>query len=217
MPSTEPSTERRVVPRFGRVSRAVHRSVAMLMVVCIVTAAALYNSSLSLGIGHRRVFELIHVYAGFALPVPLLLGLASRSYRDDLGRLNRVVPSDWRWLRSRTRRDGRIRVGKFNAGQKINAWLSGGAVAVLFGTGLIMYFPSLVSVSWRAGATFVHDWFALGIGLLVIGHVSFALKDPEARRGMRTGTVSAEWARSEHAAWAREMGADVTAEPRDAA
>jgi formate dehydrogenase subunit gamma len=183
----------------------VHWTLAALMLISILTAAVLYNGSLSLLVGHRHVVEVVHVYAGFALPAPLLIGLLSRAYRADLTRLNRFSPSDWRWLRSRTRRDGTIRVGKFNAGQKLNAALTAGAVAVLLGTGVLMDFTGLVRLSWRTGATFVHDWFALGLGLLVLGHIYFALNDREARRGMRTGRVSTHWAHVEHAAWAEEV------------
>ena len=107
-----------------------------------------------------------------------------------------------RWFR-RTRRTT-IRLGKFNPGQKLNAALTAGSVIVLLGTGILMYYPSLVRLSWRTGATLVHDWFALGLGLLVIGHISFAIRDPEARRGMRTGRVSTSWAKAEHAEWVDE-------------
>ena len=150
--------------RFSRGERAVHWTVAVLMRVSILTAAVLYNGSLALLVGHRHVVEVVHVYAGYALAVPILLGLALPAYRADLTRLNRFTPADWRWLRSRTRRDGTIRVGKFNAGQKLNAALTAGAVTVLLGTGMLMYFTGLVRLSWRTGATFVHDWFALGSG-----------------------------------------------------
>lgn len=204
-PPTAPA--RRYLDRFSRAERAVHRVAATLMIVCILTAAVLYNGSISIQVGHRHVVELIHVYAGFALPAPMLFGLASAAYRADLARLNRFRPSDWRWLRSRTRRDGTIRVGKFNAGQKLNAALTAGAILVLLGSGLIMYYPSTARLSWRTGATFVHDWFALAVGVLVIGHIVFAIKDREARRGMRTGRVSASWAYAEHAAWAGDVDA----------
>lgn len=200
--SAEHRVARRTLHRFGRTARIVHWSVAVLMIVCIATAAVLYNGSLAVIVGYRRIVELIHVYAGFALPAPLVLGSFSAAYRTDLRRLNRFTPSDWRWLRSGNRRDGSIRVGKFNAGQKLNAALSGGAILVLFGTGIIMYFPDLTRLSWRTGATFVHDWFALAVGLLVLGHISYALKDAEALRGIRTGEVSIDWARAQHRAWA---------------
>ena len=191
--------------RFTSAERLVHRSVAVLMGVCIVTAAILYNGSIAVLIGHRHLVELVHVWSGLALPVPMLLGAASAAYRFDVRRLNRFTHDDWRWLRSRSRRDGAIAVGKFNAGQKVNAWLVTGSTMVLLGTGTVMYWTGLVQLTWRSGATFVHDWFALGLGLLVIGHIGYALKDPEARRGMRTGRVSTSWARTEHEAWVGEM------------
>ncbi|WP_375503093.1 cytochrome b/b6 domain-containing protein [uncultured Jatrophihabitans sp.] len=193
------------VSRFSRAERLVHRTTAVLMTVCIVTAAVLYNGSISVHVGYRHVVELVHVYCGFALPVPMVLGLASRAYRADLRRLSRVTPGDRRWLRSKTRRDGRIRVGKFNGGQKLNASLACGSILVLLGTGVLMYFVGLAPLAIRTGATFVHDWFALAVGLLVVGHVYFAMKDAEARRGMRTGRVSREWAAQEHADWLAEV------------
>ena len=205
---TRPAETRAVepeLPRFGRPSRWVHGAVGVLMLVCLLTAAVLYNSSLQVLVGHRRVVELVHVWCGFALPVPLLLGLASAGYRAELRRLNRFTPADWRWLRSRTRRDGRIPVGKFNAGQKLNGSLSTGAIGVLLLTGVVMLSTELAPLSWRTGATLVHDWTALAVGLLVLGHTSFALRDPIALRSLRTGTVHRDWARREHPAWAAEV------------
>ena len=196
------------VARFTLSSRWVHGVTATLMISCILTAAVLYNGSIAVLVGHRYLVEQIHVYSGFGLPVPLVVGLVSRSYRDDTRRLNRFTPSDWAWLRSRTRRDGRIEVGKFNAGQKLNASLSAGSIGVLLLSGSVMYFTRLTPLAWRSGATFVHDWFALGVGLLVVGHVVMATKDPHAMTGIRTGRVPLRWARREHAAWAREVAGD---------
>jgi formate dehydrogenase subunit gamma len=199
--------------RFSRPVRWIHGTTAVLMGFCIATAAILYNGSLAVLVGHRYDVELIHVYCGFALPVPIILGLVSRTYRLDLGRLNRFTSHDWRWLRSRTRRDGSIPVGKFNAGQKLNAALSAGAIGVLLGTGIVMYFTNVWRLSWRSGATFLHDWFSLALGLLVVGHVMYALRDPDALRSMRTGWVPLRWARREHAAWVDELEAERTDQP----
>ena len=219
MPSTEPSGNRAApstssasVLRFTLAERMIHRSTAILMTVCILTAAILYNGFLAVPIGHRHLVELIHVYCGFALPIPMSLGILSLAYRADLRRLGRFTPADRRWLRTRSRRDGAIIVGKFNAGQKLNASLACGSIIVLFGSGLLMYFVGLAPLPERSGATFVHDWFALGLGLLVVGHVAFALKDPEARRGMRTGWVPRWWARAEHAGWLDELDNAAAAE-----
>jgi len=191
--------------RFTRAERWVHRGTALLMGTCLVTAFVLYYGPMSLAIGHRHVVELVHVVAGYALPVPMLLGLVSAAYRADLGVLNRFSRDDWRWLRSRNRRDGSFAVGKFNAGQKLNASLVAGSVVVLVGTGTLMFWTGLVRLPWRTGATFVHDWFALGLGLLVLGHLWFAIADPQAREGMRTGRVDRRWADKEHPAWVARL------------
>ena len=219
MTSTDPSLSSAPVhadapvSRFTRAERLVHRTTAALMMICIATAAVLYNGSIAVHVGHRHIVELVHVYCGFALPVPALAGLVSLAYRADLRRLGRLTRADRRWLRSRTRRDGTIRVGKFNAGQKLNSSLVTGSVLVLLGTGVLMYFVGLSPLAWRSGATFVHDWFALALGLLVVGHIAFAVKDPEARHGMRTGRVSRRWARAEHAAWLAELDGSATPHP----
>ncbi len=198
----------RILDRFSLPVRWVHGITGALMLICILTAAILYNGSLAVMVGHRYVVELVHVYAGLALPVAPLVGLISRTYRDDTRRLNRFTSRDWAWLRTRTRRDGRIEVGKFNAGQKLNASLSAGSIGVLFLSGVVMYFTGLASLPWRSGATFVHDWFALAVGLLVIGHIWLAARDPDAMAGIRSGQVPLRWARREHAAWAREVAGE---------
>ncbi len=208
-----PESSSASVPRFSRAERMIHRATAILMTVCILTAAVLYNGFLAVPVGHRHLIELIHVYCGFALPVPMLLGILSFAYRADLRRLGRFTPADRRWLRARTRRDGTIAVGKFNAGQKLNASLASGSIIVLLGTGVLMYFVRLAPLPWRSGATLMHDWFSLALGLLVVGHVLFALKDPEARRGMRTGSVSRAWARIEHAGWLHDLESAAAPEP----
>jgi formate dehydrogenase subunit gamma len=193
------------VARFTATERAVHWAVAALMTACILTALVLYNGSLAVLVGHRHAVVLVHVWSGFVLPAPMLLGALSAAYRLDVRRLNRFTDADWAWLRSSDRRSGRIRVGKFNAGQKLNASLSSGATLVLLGTGTVMWFTGLVRLSWRTGATLVHDWTALALGLLVLGHLAYALRDSEAMRGMWSGRVSVHWASKEHAAWADEV------------
>ncbi len=200
-----PDPDDRDVPRFSRTVRWVHGAVGGLALVLVATAAVLYNASLAELVGNRNVVRTVHVWSGLALPAPLLAGLVARSYRDDLGRLNRFSPADRRWLRSRTRRDGTLRVGKFNAGQKVNAALSAGAIGVLLLTGVVMHFTGLTGVGQRTGATLLHDWTALAFGLLVLGHLTHALRDAAAMRGIRTGDVPLRWARREHAAWADEV------------
>ncbi|MCX4879692.1 MULTISPECIES: cytochrome b/b6 domain-containing protein [unclassified Streptomyces] len=192
------------VRRFGPVQRWVHRTTAAVMGVCVVTAAFLYIPQFAELVGRRELVVRVHECAGLALPVPVLLGLASRFFRADLGHLNRFGPHDRVWLRAALRRDKRRSsrpAAKFNAGQKIYAAWIAGATLVMLGTGLIMWFTHLTPIMWRTSATFVHDWLALTIGIVLAGHIGMAIADPEARGGLRTGEVSREWAEREHPLW----------------
>jgi formate dehydrogenase subunit gamma len=198
------------IERFTRAERYVHWATTVLMLALIATGAILYNDQLAVFTGHRQFITVAHVYCGFALPIPMAAGVFSRAYRADARRLNRHTEQDRLWLRRGAWRQGRVeeyglKVGKFNAGQKLNSAFQCGAILVMAGTGTIMWFQNLTSVSTRTGATFVHDWLALAIGFVIIGHVWFAVLDRHARDGMRTGSVPRSWAEQEHPLWAREV------------
>lgn len=192
------------LPRFSRAERWAHRATAALMGVCVLTAAFLYVPPLAELVGRRALVVIVHEWSGVALPVPVLVGLGSRALRADLGLLNRFGPHDTRWLRAALRRDKRPAsrpAHKFNAGQKLYAAWAAGATLVMLGTGLMMWFTHLTPLQWRTGATFIHDWLALTLGIVLAGHIGMAMGDPEARRGMRTGSVSRTWAEREHPLW----------------
>ena len=196
--------------RFSTAERWVHRTLGILILILIATAALLFIPDLGGLVGNRQTVRMIHEIAGFVLLIPLLLALLSRAFRDDAGRLNRFRPTDWQWLRSRDRRSGRIPVGKFNAGQKLNAAFSLGAILVLFLTGTMMFFSSYFPDALRTGATFVHDWLSLAFIVVVVGHIYMAFNDATARLGMRTGSGPESWARREHGEWAtEELGSPV--------
>lgn len=193
--------------RFARAERTVHHVTAILMIICLVTASMLYFPAIATMIGRRHLVETVHIYAGFGLPVPALAGLVSRAFRADLRRLNRFLPADREWLRRRDRRavlDGRgiVAVGKFNAGQKLNAAFVAGAVGVMLGTGTMLTFPGPWPDTWRTGATFVHDWLTFAIFAVFLGHLWYALRDPGSLAGMATGWVRRDWAERHHAGWA---------------
>jgi formate dehydrogenase subunit gamma len=194
----------------------VHWANAALFSVLLATGATLYAGPLSTIVGHRVVVKTVHVWAGVGLPVPLLAGLAGpwrRGLRRDLTRLNRWDDDDRRWLRSRGR-DATVRLGKFNPGQKLNAAFVAGAIVVMLGTGSIMRWFSPFPVGWRTGATFVHDWGALAVLAVVVGHVTLAVGDPDSLRSMLRGWVPAGWARRNRPKWYEEA---VSAPPSAAA
>jgi formate dehydrogenase subunit gamma len=163
--------------RFDRAERLLHWSTAALVGVCLSTAAALYFPALATVVGRRETVKAIHVFAGLSLPVPFLvarLGPWSSRLRADIGRLNRFDPGDWRWLRS-FGRDPFADQGKFNAGQKLNAAFTMGAILLLLATGSMMKWFDPIPLTWRTGATFVHDWTAFAFFFVIVGHVTKAI------------------------------------------
>jgi formate dehydrogenase subunit gamma len=194
--------------RFTRAERYTHRSLAIITLILIATAAALYIPDISAVVGNRNLVKTIHSFAGFILPIPLVLALFSLAFRRDASELNRFHPRDWAWLRREpySIEPGTIyptqEYGKFNAGQKLNSAFTVGSIAVMFGTGLVMFFSSLFTDDIRTGATFVHDWLALAIVVVVAGHTYKAFSDAQARMGMRTGNVPYSWAQKNYPEWA---------------
>jgi formate dehydrogenase subunit gamma len=194
------------VLRFDRVERAVHWVNATLFGTLMLTGAALYAGPISTLVGNREVVRFIHVWSGLLLPVPLLIGVLGHHgarLRTDLGRLNRWTRDDRRWFRRAHRRE--VALGKFNPGQKLNAAFIAGAAVVMIATGSIMKWFSLFPLDWRTGATFVHDWFALGIWVAVLGHIGFALSDGDALESMLNGSVPVRWARTKAPLWYEEL------------
>ncbi len=216
MAATTQRPERRgraetVLVRFDRIERAVHWVNATLFLILVATGAALYLEPVGALIGRRALVENIHVYTGVALPIPVVVALCGwwgRSVRADVRRFNRWTKDDRRWVRAlfqpgplRRREVHALQLGKFNAGQKLNASFVAGAGLVLLGTGVIMRWYHPWPLAWRTGATFVHDWLALAIGIVILGHIWMALRDWDALRSMFVGTISRSWAKRHAPAW----------------
>src|SRR6202011_6023129 len=158
-------------------------------------------------VGRRELVKTIHVYTGLALPIPLLAGEIGRRWgrrlRDDLGRLNRWTADDGRWLRGGWG-SGRLRLGKFNPGQKLNAAFTGGAVLLMLATGSMMRWYKPWPLRWRTGATFVHDWIALALFCTITGHIWMALNDRESLGAMWGGSISRAWVKRHAPLWLQE-------------
>jgi formate dehydrogenase subunit gamma len=194
------------VLRFDGVERICHWATAALFAILMATALPLYFVQVESLVGRRALVADIHTWAGVALPVPLILSLVGpwgSRLRQDLRRVNLWTAAELRWLRTlgRQRLDA---ADKFNPGQKLNALFTGGAIVVMLGTGSILKWYRFFPLDWRTGATFVHDVLALGVFLVVTGHIAFALTHPEALRSMLSGSVSRTWARRHAAAWLAE-------------
>ena len=193
--------------RFDKVERALHWVNATLFAVVMTTAGTLYVGPLSTVVGRRELMKTIHVWSGLALPIPFIAALVigrRSQLRADLRRINRWLPDDKRWIRT-LGRDPYIKLGKFHPGQKLNAVFIGASIPVMMATGSIMRWFRPFPLTWRTGATFVHDWTAFGLFIVITGHVVKAVSDQEAMRGMLGGTVDRSWAKRHHPRWHDEL------------
>lgn len=204
------------LPRFTPAERALHWATAVLVLNCALTGLVLYVGELSALVGRRALLKDLHVYGGLAIPLPLVLAYAGRwrdAVRRDVRTLARWTKADKTWLRSLGHR-ATDEVGKFNAGQKANAAFVAGMIPVMLVTGSIMRWFAPFPLSWRTGATFVHDWTAIATWLVVAGHITIALGNPPALGAMVRGWMSRRFAEDHHPGWATEMdGADAEPAP----
>lgn len=195
--------------RFDVVERLVHWSLALIVLVLLATGAELYIPALAAAFGHRALVENIHVYVGVSLPAPLLAGALGpwrKALLADLRRLAYWSRGEGAWFRRPRPGHERPRLGKFNPGQKLNASLVGGALALAIGTGVLMRWAPPAFITFQTGATLVHDLVFLLLAVLVVGHVVMALVHPEAMRSMLHGRISEAWARRHAPRWLEEKG-----------
>ena len=203
--------------RFDGAELALHWVNAGLFAVLIATAAVLYIGPLTALVGRRELVRYLHVVTGLALPFPLLLarlGPWRRAFVADVRTLARFDDDDRRWLRS-FGRSKNVRMGKFHPGQKLNAAFTLGAIVVMLVTGSIMHWFQFFPVDWRTGATFVHDWLAIVLSIVVLGHLKMAMSDADARRGMSEGWVPTIWARRHRPKWYEDMTGHPARPERD--
>ena len=203
--------------RFDGAEQALHWVNAGLFTVLIATAAILYIGPLTALVGRRELVRYLHVVTGLALPFPLLvarLGPWRRAFVADVRALARFDDDDRRWLRS-FGRSKKVRMGKFHPGQKLNAAFTLGAIVVMLVTGSIMHWFTYFPVDWRTGATFVHDWLAIVLTIVILGHLKMAMSDADARRGMSEGWVPTIWARRHRPKWYEDMTGRAAQPGRD--
>jgi len=191
--------------RFDRVQRAAHWFNAALFGVLMATAIPLYFGSLFGVVLQRHVVEMIHLWSGLALPLPIvasLLGPWGRQMRRDVRRINYWTRDEIRWMMSWGRSP--LKADKFNPGQKLNAIFIGASIVVLLVTGAMLQWFRFFPVPWRTGATFVHDVFSWVVFAVVFGHIVMAVTHRESLKSIFTGRISDQWGRANAARWVEE-------------
>jgi formate dehydrogenase subunit gamma len=195
-----------LIERFSRTERAAHWVHAIAFLALLATGLSLYFPSLSEAIGRRPLLKDLHVYTavGWIAGLTLVVVLGDRRrLRRTLHELDVFDADDVLWLQRYPRPQGR-----FNAGQKINAALTG-AFAVLFAvSGSLLWLGERNHRFQFASTILLHDWLTFFSLVLLVGHLYLALIYPATRhalRGITTGSVRRDWAARHHEKWVREQ------------
>jgi formate dehydrogenase subunit gamma len=194
--------------RFTRTERAAH-----WFVVAMFAAILLSGTQMP----HRWDADqpVVDVHVGGA--AILVAGMALLLWRADRRsliatgvQLATTEPGDGDWLRGvpERLRSGAPAppVGRFNAGQKMNARLAALGFAVLYATGLALL---LVGRGLPQGP--LHTLTTVALVGLLSGHVFMAVFNPGTRhalRGMTLGQVDREWAEHHHPLWVEAVDRD---------
>src|ERR1700722_19218865 len=197
------------VLRFDRVQRGAHWANALLFFTLMFTAIPLYFGSFFGIVMPRHVIEMIHLWTGLALPLPIIVSLIGpwgKAMRHDVRRINYWTRDEIRWLRSAGKT--KLESDKFNPGQKLNSIFIGASILVMLVTGAMLQWVRFFPVPWRSGATFVHDVFASAVFFVVFGHIVMALTHSEALRSIFKGWVNRSWAERYAPRWLREERLD---------
>jgi formate dehydrogenase subunit gamma len=172
--------------------------------VLLVSGLVLYLSSLSQTVSRPLVKD-VHFYTGIAWAaalVTLVLAGDRRALRRTLRELDLFDADDRRWLRGR-----RTPQGRFNAGQKLNFWLTAAFAVLFLVTGLLLWYGERDTRFRLPNTLLVHDALVYFSIVLVAGHLVLALVLPATRpalRGMLFGSVRADWAREHHSKWVED-------------
>jgi formate dehydrogenase subunit gamma len=202
-----------ILLRFDAVQRTAHWVNALAFGVLMFTAIPLYFGSFFGVVFERHTIQMIHLWTGIFLPLPIIVSLAGpwgRRMRADMRRASVWTRKEVAWFRTlgRTYLDA----DKFNPGQKANIIFVGAATIVLLATGFILQWFRFFPVSWREGATFTHDLFAFAVFAVVAGHIYMALTHPGSLKSMIKGTVDERWAKRNAEAWLNEERAAKSTE-----
>jgi formate dehydrogenase subunit gamma len=201
------ASESRYIERFTRTERALHWVHATAFFGLLATGLVLYVPSLSVLVGRRPLLKDVHIYTAVAWLAALVLVVVlgdRRRLRQTLRELDAFDSDDLLWLRRSPAPQGR-----FNAGQKLNAALTG-AFAVLFAvSGSLLWLGERDHRFQFASTILLHDGLMYISLVLLVGHLYLALIYPATRhslRGITVGSVRRDWAERHHPKWARKQG-----------
>jgi formate dehydrogenase subunit gamma len=95
-----------------------------------------------------------------------------------------------------------VKSDKFNGGQKLVFWCFSAGLALLFISGLFIWFPGFFGSFAARSGLFIHELTAIFFICAIITHIYLGLiAIPGSFAGMITGKVKSSWAKFHHGLW----------------
>ena len=200
--------EVRYLRRFSRSERALHWIHASAFFALLASGLVLYLPALAERVSRRPLVKAVHLYTALAWAAALVLIVLvgnRRRLRQTLRELDLFDGDDRQWLLGRD-----VPQGRFNAGQKLNFWLTAAFAALFAISGFLLWYGERDTRFRFANTILLHDGLMYVSLVVLVGHLYLSLIHPSTRhslRGITRGEVREEWARNHHPKWAEaELG-----------
>ena len=181
---------------------------AAAFIVLLATGLCLYLPSLAELVGRRPLVKSLHVYTavGWAVALLLICVVGDRAaLRRTATEIDTFDRDDRAWLRRRGAPQGRL-----NAGQKVNAIVTGAFALLFVITGFLLWYGERDTRFRFAQTILIHDWLMYVSFFLFIGHLYLSVIHPATRHslnGITRGWVDRSWAERHHSKWAATFAA----------
>jgi formate dehydrogenase subunit gamma len=196
------------IDRFNTKERVLHWFVTTTFFTLLLSGLGLYSRLFTgyfnlFGGGQKAI--VVHKTAGVLFFISsLMLFLHNRARAVDFNH------DDMEWFRSLggylSREEIHLKVGKFNAGQKVFGVFIGLATLILGITGIFIWWP-LAFPRWIVQLSLlVHGLLFVSSIMFVVIHVYLGtIGNPGTLEAMLWGKVSKAWAKKHHPKWYREV------------
>lgn len=206
-------SKKHLILRTPFVGRLCH----WLLVACFIPVALsglswFFPSFSWLGgiLGTPQLARVLHPFLGIAVFILLGFMFAQFARHNLPERTDRLWFQHLKSVLLNIHSEQKLRIGKYNAGQKILFWGIMLCIAALLLSGLIIwrrYFAEYFPIPVIRLALFLHALAGVGLILLIVGHIYLAIWVRGSISGMLTGYVSRAWARKHHDRWYQELTA----------
>lgn len=196
------------IDRFSTKERVLHWFVTVTFFTLLLSGLGLYSRLFTgyfnlFGGGHNAIP--VHKIAGLLFFISSLL-----LFLNNKSRIDHFDDDDKEWVRQRggylSKDEVHLKVGKFNAGQKMFALFIGLGTIILGVTGIFIWFPQSFPRIVVQISLMLHGLLFVSSIMFVVVHVYLAtIGNPGTLESMLWGRVSRNWAKHHHPKWYKEV------------